>query len=141
MTTTEANKAIVRRWYDEFWHAGKRRALIRQSALPSSSMPARRHSSSRTTSLRNGTSHCVCVSFLRPRSVKTKHQMKIQHRSGEGKNADPIMAPIAQAAAHAKADPSWRNHELPTRHEPWETMPQALARLLHESAQPSTSAA
>ena len=55
--------------------------------------------------------------------------------------ADPIMAPIAQAAAHAKADPSWRYHELPTGHVPWETMPQALARLLHESAQPSTNPA
>ncbi|MEO7910319.1 MAG: alpha/beta fold hydrolase, partial [Roseiflexaceae bacterium] len=55
--------------------------------------------------------------------------------------ADPIMAPIAHAAAHAKADPSWRYHELPTGHVPWETMPQALARLLHECAQPSISAA
>jgi hypothetical protein len=36
---------------------------------------------------------------------------------------------------------AWRYHELPTGHVPWETMPQALAHLLHESAQPSTSAA
>jgi hypothetical protein len=27
MTTIEANKAIVRRWYDEFWNAGKLDAL------------------------------------------------------------------------------------------------------------------
>jgi len=55
--------------------------------------------------------------------------------------ADPIMAPIAHAAAHAKADTAWRYYELPTGHVPWETMPQALARLLHETAQASPSAA
>jgi pimeloyl-ACP methyl ester carboxylesterase len=55
--------------------------------------------------------------------------------------ADPIMAPIAHAAAHAKAHPPWRYGELPTGHVPWETMPQALARLLHESAQPFPCAA
>lgn len=54
----------------------------------------------------------------------------------EGKEpTDAIMLPIAQAAARVKTDPAWHYHELTTGHVPWETMPEALASLLHTSAQ------
>jgi pimeloyl-ACP methyl ester carboxylesterase len=59
----------------------------------------------------------------------------------EGKDPnDPIMAPIALAASAAKGDPAWTYHELPTGHLPWETMPDALADLLHQSANQQSSA-
>jgi pimeloyl-ACP methyl ester carboxylesterase len=48
--------------------------------------------------------------------------------------ADPIMLPISQAAARAKSDPAWRYRELPTGHQPWETMPVELARVLTDVA-------
>lgn len=55
----------------------------------------------------------------------------------EGKDPqDLIMAPIVRAAAMARADSAWRYRELPTGHLPWETMPGALASILHETAQP-----
>ncbi len=55
--------------------------------------------------------------------------------------ADPIMGPIAHAAARAKASAAWGYHELPTGHVPWETMPEALAQLLHQTARPLENAA
>lgn len=60
----------------------------------------------------------------------------------EGKDPnDPIMSPIAQAGARAKVDPSWHYYELATGHVPWETMPQALADILHRTAETPTAAA
>lgn len=54
----------------------------------------------------------------------------------EGKDPkDPIMAPIMCAAAKAQDDSAWRYRELPTGHLPCETMPGALASILHETAQ------
>jgi pimeloyl-ACP methyl ester carboxylesterase len=49
----------------------------------------------------------------------------------EGKEpGNPIMSPIAQAAARIKDDPTWHYYELATGHVPWETMPEELAGIL-----------
>jgi len=54
----------------------------------------------------------------------------------EGKEPNnPIMSPIAQAAARARGNPSWQYYELATGHVPWETMPQALADMLQRTAE------
>ena len=82
-------------------------------------------------SLRNST---LSLSVFRFALYEGKNETQIEE-------AVPLMAPIVQAAAYAKANPAWRYHELPTGHVPLETIPQALAHLLHESAQPFPSAA
>ena len=47
---------------------------------------------------------------------------------------DPVMAAIARCGAMVTSDPRWHYYELPTGHLPWDTMPEALADILHTIA-------
>lgn len=53
---------------------------------------------------------------------------------------DPVLEPIIQAAARVKNNAAWHYYELPTGHLVAETMPQAVADILHESAEARTTA-
>jgi hypothetical protein len=79
------------------------------------------------------------VRLQRPQALALPRSFIFCTEKDPGNPRAALLAPIARAAQLAKASPAWGYYEIPTGHLPQETMPEALASMLNELAQPKVA--